>query len=159
MFTWGQFQQAKPDLAGAGCKLIYCAPVPVGLGFLATTRPDGGPRIHPFCPMIAGAHLRAFLVPSPKRADLHRDRRYALHCYPPLENEDAFYVTGLAKHVLDTNVRGRHPILQRTWLGTTTTRLRRAGLFEFYIERCLVTKTTGHGDPSPQHTVWHAPGL
>jgi hypothetical protein len=27
-------------------------------------------------------------------------------------------------------------------------------LFEFDIERCLYTKTTGHGDPAPRHTVW-----
>jgi len=30
-------------------------------------------------------------------------------------------------------------------------------LFEFLIERCLLTRTTGHGDPSPRHVVWTAP--
>ena len=29
-------------------------------------------------------------------------------------------------------------------------------LFEFDVESCLLTRTTGHGDPSPDHTVWHA---
>ena len=24
----------------------------IGLGFLATVRPDGGPRLHPICPII-----------------------------------------------------------------------------------------------------------
>jgi hypothetical protein len=28
---------------------------------------------------------------------------------------------------------------------------------EFLIETCLVTRTTGHGDFNPHHTVWKAP--
>jgi hypothetical protein len=28
-------------------------------------------------------------------------------------------------------------------------------LFSFGLQRCLLTRTTGHGDPSPQHTIWH----
>lgn len=27
-------------------------------------------------------------------------------------------------------------------------------LFEFAVERCLLTRTAGHGDPNPVHTVW-----
>jgi hypothetical protein len=27
-------------------------------------------------------------------------------------------------------------------------------LFSFGIERCLLTRTTRHGDPQPQHAVW-----
>lgn len=58
----------------------------LGLGFLATTRPDGGPRVHPICPVLAG-NLYAFIVPGPKLADLRRDPRYryALHSeiFPP----------------------------------------------------------------------------
>ena len=27
-------------------------------------------------------------------------------------------------------------------------------LFEFTVDRVLLTRTTGHGDPAPQHTVW-----
>ena len=29
-------------------------------------------------------------------------------------------------------------------------------LVEFFIERCLLTRTTGHGDPNPRHEIWHA---
>jgi hypothetical protein len=29
-------------------------------------------------------------------------------------------------------------------------------LFEFDIESCLLTRTTGHGDPAPDHRIWHA---
>jgi hypothetical protein len=27
-------------------------------------------------------------------------------------------------------------------------------VFEFLIERALLTRTTGHGDPDPRHEVW-----
>ena len=27
-------------------------------------------------------------------------------------------------------------------------------LFEFLLEGCLLTRTTGHGDPRPAHQVW-----
>jgi hypothetical protein len=29
-------------------------------------------------------------------------------------------------------------------------------LVEFLIDRCLLTRTTGHGDWNPQHTIWKA---
>ena len=41
------------------------------------------------------------LHPSPKRQDLHRDGRYALHCFPPDDNEDAFVVSGRAMLITD----------------------------------------------------------
>jgi hypothetical protein len=28
------------------------------------------------------------------------------------------------------------------------------GLFEFLLGSCLLTRTTGHGDPNPSHRVW-----
>ena len=27
-------------------------------------------------------------------------------------------------------------------------------IFELLLESALLTRTTGHGDPKPQHTVW-----
>ena len=29
-------------------------------------------------------------------------------------------------------------------------------LYAFDIETCLLTQTTGHGDPKPRHTIWRA---
>jgi hypothetical protein len=29
-------------------------------------------------------------------------------------------------------------------------------LFEFHLERCLWTETSGHGDLHPRHTVWRS---
>ena len=31
-------------------------------------------------------------------------------------------------------------------------------LFGFGVDRCLLTRTTGHGDAAPQHTTWQARG-
>ena len=30
------------------------------------------------------------------------------------------------------------------------------GVFRFDIDTCMVTRTTGHGDPAPRHEIWHA---
>jgi hypothetical protein len=131
----------------------------VGLAFLATVRSDGGPRVHPMCPLIAESGLFAFLIPSPKREDLHRDGRYAMHSFPADENEDAFYLSGMAEVVDDHQQR---PALEAQFLGERGLRDPPKGfaeqeLFAFHIERCLYTETTGHGDPEPRHRIWRAP--
>ena len=80
MLTWGELRAARPDLAETGRALLY--QVGVGLGYLATVRADGGPRVHPVCPILTDDGIYLFVVSSPKRADLRRDPRYALHAFP-----------------------------------------------------------------------------
>ena len=150
---WGAFANLRPDLAEAGRQIFY--QYGVGLAFLGTVRADGGPRVHPFCPMLDGEGLYAFIVPSPKREDLHRDGRYAMHTFPADENEDAFYLTGVCRPVSDPDVRSgleQSYIAERPQL--TSTALAEQQPFEFLIERCLLTRTTGHGDQTPEHIVW-----
>ncbi|MGI8691159.1 MAG: hypothetical protein ACR2M3_21470 [Thermomicrobiales bacterium] len=84
MANWEAFEASVPAVAAEGKRLFY--QYGVGLGFLATIRKDGGPRLHPICPIIAAGGLYAFIVPSPKCADLRRDGRYALHAYTPEED-------------------------------------------------------------------------
>jgi hypothetical protein len=153
--SWGEFQQLRPDLAEAGRELLY--QFGVGLAFLATVRRDGGPRVHPMCPLIHEGGLYGFIVPGPKQADLHRDGRYSLHSFPCADNEDAFCCTGRAQTVDDPAIRKALAelfVTERSALG-----VREPGtqdnLFSFGLERCLVTRTTGHGDASPQHAIWH----
>jgi hypothetical protein len=31
-------------------------------------------------------------------------------------------------------------------------------LFELDVWTCVLTRTTGHGDPHPDHRIWHASG-
>ncbi|MDH4111766.1 MAG: pyridoxamine 5'-phosphate oxidase family protein [Actinomycetota bacterium] len=143
--------------AEAGEVLLY--QYGVGLGFLATVRPDGGPRVHPICPLIHDGGLFAFLVPSPKRTDLLRDGRFSLHSFPVEENEDAFYMTGTAEPVDDERVREAlvaRFLEERPGLSQAAADLGDQLLFEFRVSTCLLTRTDGHGEPSPAHTVWVA---
>src|SRR4051812_50208453 len=99
MASWSDFAAADPSLAAAIRALLeQYGP---GMAYLATIRPDGGPRIHPVCPVITDQRLYCFIVASPKRGDLARDGRYALHSYPPEESDDEAFLTGRAIRVHD----------------------------------------------------------
>ena len=156
MVDWEGFERLRPDLASEGRRLLY--QFGVGLAFLATTGADGAPRVHPMCPILDGRGLYAFLVPSPKREDLRRDGRYAMHSFPSDDDEDACYLTGTARPLPDPGIR--RPLEERYMserrMAERPGSLDEQELFEFDIGRCLITRTTGHGDPDPSHTVWRA---
>jgi len=115
MVSWPEFTQLAPDLAGRGRSLLLLSqprPDPVaGLAYLATIRKDGGPRIHPISPAFVSGRLYAFVLQvSPKKHDLLRDPRYALHSWPhPMEpdsfNDEEFYLTGHATLIHDEALR------------------------------------------------------
>ena len=152
--TWNEFAALRPDLADRGRALLY--QVGVGLGFLATTRPDGAPRVHPMCPVLDEAGLFAFIIPSPKQRDLRRDGRYALHSFPCEDNEDAFFCAGAARvadHAALRSELGARFVAERASLAVPAPSDDDV-LFEFLLDSCLLTRTTGHGDMSPQHQVW-----
>jgi hypothetical protein len=157
VLTWNSFAVAEPALASACRAMMY--QFGVGLAFLATVRPDGGPRVHPMCPLIAESGLFAFVIPSPKRDDLHRDGRYAMHSFPADENENAFYLAGMAELVDDRERRRALEVqfFHERGLEEPPTGFHEQELFVFQIERCLYTLTTGHGDPEPRHRIWRAP--
>jgi hypothetical protein len=156
MLTWAQFAHAQPDLAEAARRLLY--QFGVGLAFLATVRTDGGPRLHPMCPLLTDDALLGFLQPSPKRQDLHRDGRYALHSFPPDANEDAFCLSGRAVPVEDPQRRqvATARVLAERKLPAVPQDFDAQELFEFYLQRCLWTQTSGHGDWNPRHTTWRS---
>ncbi len=102
MASWKEFMQQSPALAEFG-KIRFAS----GVAYLGTTRPDGGPRVHPVTPIV-GEQLFLFMEPtSPKGKDLQRDPRYTLHC--SVEDSGGgggeFYVRGRATLVSDTAVR------------------------------------------------------
>jgi len=99
MASWFEFATARPRLASAIRDLVH--QYGPGLGYLATVRADGGPRVHPVSPVITDDALYCFIVDSPKRRDLDRDGRYALHAYPPEETDDEAYLSGRARPVTD----------------------------------------------------------
>jgi hypothetical protein len=157
--TWGEFTRSCPELARVARELIYDNGK-IGLGFLATVRPDGGPRVHPICPLVNEDGLFGFIVPGPKREDLLRDGRYALHSEtcPPPRHDDGLYVAGRAALVGDLRVwsaMARQLLVERGaeehWPGFETEEL-----FEFELSRCLVTLTEARDGLPAGNTTWTA---
>lgn len=158
MASWAAFEAAAPNLAARGRQLFYMHGV--GIGFLATVRRDGGPRVHPICPILTQDALFALIVPGPKLADLRREGQYALHCLtsPPPRQDDAFYIAGKVTEVADSRIWDR---VAEQFLAERDTAARWPGfetqvLFEFHIERCLVTLTEASQELRAGHTVWRA---
>src|SRR5436305_12306365 len=97
MASWPEFAAARPRLAAAIRALMH--QYGPGLGYLATVRRDGGPRVHPVSPVITDDGLFCFVVDSPKRRDLEREGRYALHPYPPDGSDGEAYQSDPAHRV------------------------------------------------------------
>jgi hypothetical protein len=107
MARWADMAAARPDLAKAGEALFRAFTV----GYLATLRQDGAPRIHPVTVTLheGGLYICA-VAGKAKAADLSRDGRYALHRFPRFPTEQAwddeeFTVAGVARRVEDRGVR------------------------------------------------------
>jgi len=148
MTSWAAFERSAPELAAAGRQLFY--QYGVGLAFLATVRPDGGPRLHPICVIAADGGLFAFLVPSLKRDDLERGGQYALHAMLPEAVDDEFYVTGVATRVDDPERTARVAAAYQNPVQPAEQ------LFEFSIERALLARYQFRGEWPPAYTRWQA---
>lgn len=151
MKRWADLARAAPDVAEAGRRLLYYHGV--GLGFLATIRRDGGPRLHPVCPVIDRDGLYVFIGNhSPKVHDLFRDGRFALHSFPIPEKDDEFFVAGTTRVVHDDRERA-HVYDTYTAQGTFTTD---DTLFELLPERALHSAYERRGSWPPAYTRWRA---
>jgi hypothetical protein len=156
VLTWTQFAQQQPALAAAGRAQLYQHGL--GLGFLATVRKDGGPRVHPVCPVISTAGLHVLIVPGPKRADLRRDGRYSLHSEmvaPPRE-DDGFAVSGRVTEITDhtTGEAVRAQVIAD--FGQLWPDYDKLTLFELSVASCLLTLTQPDGPFPKGPTVWKA---
>ncbi len=151
MHRWRQFEEAAPELASAGRAMIY--QFGPGLGYIATVRPDGGPRMHPFCPIQYGDGLYGLIADSPKQRDLLRDGRYAFHTFPQAEGDDEFYLTGRVRAVDDAaEVEAVRAKMRED--GASSTGDERC--FELLIETAMFAKYTARGAWPPAYTIWHA---
>ena len=153
MIRWSEFETQNPELAAAGkARLFQFGP---GLAFLATVRKDGGPRLHPICPILTDRGLYFFCqAKSPKRYDLIRDGRYALHCFPPPPEgqDEEFYCTGRVAAIDDGPPRSAAA-------GAAVHKIHDTDLcFEFLIDRVLRTTWLNWNQPdtSPVHETWRA---
>ena len=155
MATWRDFERDAPELAAAGRTLLQ--QFGVGLGYLATVRADGGPRVHPFCPILHEGGLYGLIGHSPKQRDLLRDARCAIHSFPSPEKDDEFYLAARAvprpDAALAEGVRG-------TMIASGATSSGDEALFEFDVERALLATYKKRGEPDnwpPRYTRWVDP--
>jgi pyridoxamine 5'-phosphate oxidase-like protein len=158
MASWSEFAAAAPKLA-AGIRALLQQYGP-GMAYLATIRADGGPRIHPVSPVLTDGGLYCFIVNSPKRRDLERNGRYALHSYPPEESDDEAYLSGTARPVTDPSVIAAladslHASPEIDWR-----------LFELTIDTAMLRRHGPTGAlplaatfprPAPITQTWHEP--
>lgn len=153
MVTWREFAQAAPDLAETGRGLLF--QFKVGLAFLATVRKDGGPRMHPVCPVLSNDRLFALITAeSPKRHDLVRDGRYALQSFPqPKPGSDEFYVTGRAVLIEDEAARAA------IFRDATHMPIPSEMAFELMLDRVMHTRWEHVLTPQmrPLRRIWRAP--
>ena len=155
MIRWTQLAEQRPDLESVARAMFY--EHGLGLGFLATVGPDGGPRVHPICPILAG-NLYAFIVPGPKLVDLRRDGRYALlsETFAPPRHDDGAYITGRIEELQDPELREQltrqllaERALSEPWPGFDD-----EPLLELLVDRVLITLTCARVGLPAGHTVW-----
>jgi tRNA-Thr(GGU) m(6)t(6)A37 methyltransferase TsaA len=144
--SWKHFEEAAPELAAFGRQRLAA-----GVAYLATVRPDGGPRAHPVTPILGEGRLFLFMEPdSPKGSDLRRDGRYALHCgvADSAGTGGEFYVWGRAAFVADAQTRA---LAARS---ASYQPAERYVLFELGVERAA---STVYGGDRPVRRRWAAP--
>src|SRR5262245_22511145 len=155
MARWQDFVKADTEMADVGRRLLY--PSRIGLGYLGTVRKDGGPRVHPICPVIVDGGLYVLIGPSLKQADLIRDGRYALHSFAARDADDEFYLTGRARRIDDRAVEAR---VREAFSASGARSSNDEALFELDIERAMLAIYKKRGSPNnwpPTYTKWRAP--
>jgi hypothetical protein len=148
MVTWSTFADAAPEMADAGRRLIYRTET--GEALLASVRDDEPPRIHPIFVAILDGRLYAFILRSPKRVDLERDGRYALHTHQDPAAPSEFMVRGRTRVVDDA--AERHAAAGGWYFEVDETYT----LFEFSIETALLGERADADEWPPRYTSWSA---
>jgi hypothetical protein len=162
MASWTEFERSAPDMAGVATRLWpgitrlarrvepaeQAGPI-FSIAYLATTRPDGSPRLHPFCPIIAGGRLFAAIpARSPKGNDLRRDGRCAIHALPGAD-DDELCIRARAREMTDDGVTRTLvlDVVSRSGVGGMIETTRNDPLFEFDIEQVATARWVAIGQP------------
>ncbi len=155
MKSWKDFSLENLELSDLGKHLLLHTRQCVGLGFIATLRKDGAPRLHPVSLVFFDDHLYVFIPSkSPKCADLKRDGRYAVQAFPLPQNECGaeFYISGVAQRIVDPTIR--RDIIRRTDMIVESDEQ----LFELFLDRAMYTTLVDQGTSNehPSHLIWRA---
>jgi hypothetical protein len=145
--SWQVFADAAPELAAFGAGSLHDQ-----VAYLATSKPDGSPRLHPVRPVVTAGHLFVFMgTSSPKVRDLARDARYALHGAATSGQSwdlQEFMVEGAARRVDDAATRATANA------GSAFPRDEHFLLFELDVERAMSTLYGADGRPHRER--WRA---
>jgi hypothetical protein len=169
MATWAEFTSDAPEMA-AVAEILWAGvlgldrtidaaslPTPVfAIAFLATTSLDGRPRLHPFCPILAGGRLFAAIPRrSPKGWDLRRDPRCAIHALPG-PDDDELYIRCRANEVAEDHTRSRVvETVRRSGVGGMIQSATHDPLFEFDLEQIDIAKWLDIGQPTTRAVRRH----
>jgi hypothetical protein len=146
MATWGDLAAAAPDLAEAGRRLFYRTET--GEALLATVEGDQLPRLHPIWVAVVDDRLYAFIGRSPKRTDLERDGRFALHSHVDPAVPSEFSIRGRATHVAAGGVRDS--IALRWYFEPDES----YELFEFSVAAAVLGVRSNADEWPPRYTTW-----
>lgn len=150
MATWGDFEDAVPDLAAAGRELMYRTGD--GEALLITVRGDAPPRAHPVNAGVVDGHLYTFVqARSAKRKDLDQDGRYALHTHMVQTAPSEFLVRGRALLIEDA---ARRSAIAADWFFTVDDSY---PLYELLVEHAVLGKRATADDWPPNYSSWAAP--
>jgi hypothetical protein len=170
--TWAQFEDEAPDVAAVaerlwpGSTALHRGEAPpsgkpcFSISYVATVRADGAPRLHPFCPILAGGRLFAAIPrSSPKGDDLRRDPRCVIHALPGPE-DDELCIRARARDVSgDDAARALVVgIVTASGVGGMIETASNDALFEFDLERVDVARWLDIGQPGtrPVRRRWVA---
>ena len=156
MARWEDLERQAPEIAEQGRTLLYqhgC-----GLAYLATNRADGGLRIHPFCPVVTAGGIYGLIGDSPKRADLARGSKYAIHAFNKPNSDDEFMISGAVRRVYDAD---EIAAVSKAYHATGASSSGEEWTFEFLVERALLslyeTLPDGRQSWPPKYLKWSAP--
>jgi Pyridoxamine 5'-phosphate oxidase len=170
--TWSEFESAAPRMAAVAWTLWpgitaqhRGEPKPDGapwfsVAFLATIRPDGSPRLHPFCPVLAAGRLFAAIpMSSPKGDDLRRDPRCAIHALPGPDDDELSIRARAIEAGNDPAVRAAAiAAVMPSEVGGMIETVRADPIFEFDVIRVDVARWLDIGQPGTraERQTWKA---
>ena len=142
---WKDLETADPPLAAFGRERLHGR-----VAYLATSRANGAPRVHPVTPIIGDGRCFLFMEPtSPKGRDLERDARFALHCAVSDDTGGSgeFALAGIARRETSAETRGLAAGL------ASYAPEERYILFELHPRSALATV---YGNGRPERREWRA---
>jgi hypothetical protein len=145
--SWREFEEGTPELASLGAELLNKK-----IAYLATTKKDGAPRVHPVRPFIGEGHFFLFIHrKSPKKRDLLRDGRYALHgsVFESNSLSAEFLSTGVATYIDDPGIRAIAMRLAGHHVPARYT------LFKFAFDQVIATEYDE--ERTPRRRRWSCP--